>query len=241
MDLITGQEGKLVKMKISACEDTAPYAATGEEYEVLINPEKIVRKFETVYDDTQAEGTTGTDLRFRRQKPQVFNLELLFDGTGVVANDKLPLTGILPPMPEKVSDQVGRFKQIVLEYDGTRHSPNLVQIQWGDFLFKGKLKDVTFTYTLFNPDGTPLRAKAECKFVESIDDELRVARERSESPDLTHIRAVKEDDSLPLMANRIYQDPAYYMEVAKVNKLKSVRNLRTGDRIHFPPVRKESR
>lgn len=241
MSFITGLEGRLIKMKITACEDTAPFAANGDEYEVLINPEKVVRKLETVYDDTQAEGTTGTHLRFRHQRPMNLDLELLFDGTGVVANDKIPLSGLLPSSPEKVSEQIERFQQVVFEYDGTKHSPNLVQVQWGEILFKGRLKEVTYTYTLFNPDGTPLRAKAECKFVESVDDTLRVARERSESPDLTHIRAVNEGDDLTLMSHRIYNDPSYYMEVARANKLKSIRDLRVGERIHFPPVRKEEK
>jgi hypothetical protein len=47
---------------------------------------------------------------------------------------------------------------------------------------------------------------------------------------------VKEDESLALMAHRIYNDPGYYMEVARANKLYSVRNLEVGARIHFPPV-----
>ncbi len=245
MDLITGLEGQLTKLKISVCEDTEPYAPrSGEdfEYEALINPEKIHREFKAVYDESQGEGTTGTDPRFRMQLPQKLNIELLFDGTGVVANDKFPGSNLLGmSQPETVADQVAKFKSIVFEYDGTKHSPNLLQVQWGDFLFKGRLKDLTLKYTLFNPDGTPLRATATCKFVESMDDALRAAKEKAESPDLTHIRSVKEGENLPLMAHRIYLDPSYYVEVARANRLKSVRSLETGMQIHFPPVKKKDK
>jgi len=103
------------------------------------------------------------------------------------------------------------------------------------------LKDLTITYTLFKPDGTPLRAKAHCVFVESMNDSLRTARERSSSPDLTHVRNLKEDDNLPLMAQRIYNEPGYYQEVAKANKLRSLRQVPVGTRIHFPPIDKTSK
>ena len=245
MEFITGVEGELTKMRLTVCEDTEPFnPRTGDDftYEVLINPEKIERKFQSVLDTTQGEGTTGTDVRFRAQLPQALKLELLFDATGVVANDKIPFSNVLGlSQAEAVSDQVARFKSIVFDYDGTKHSPNLIQVQWGDFIFKGKLKDLTVTYTLFKPDGTPLRAKATCNLVESLSDALRVARERSESPDLTHIRTVMEGENLPLMTHRIYNDPAYHIEVARINSLKSIRGLKTGSRIYFPPINKESK
>lgn len=242
MQFITGLEGQLTKMRITVCEDTEPFnPRSGEEfqYEVLINPEQVQQKYNTVYDQSQAEGSTGTDVRFRAQLPQTFNLELLFDGTGVVANDKIPLSNLLGlNRAEPVADQIARFRRIVFDYDGTKHSPNLLQIQWGTFLFKGKMKEMTLSYTLFKPDGSPLRARAACVFVESLSDALRTAKERAESPDLTHIRSVKGDESLALMAHRIYNDPAYYVEVAAANKLQSLRNLEVGARIHFPPVKK---
>ncbi len=245
MELFTGLEGKLTKMKINVCESTEPFnPRSGDdfEYEVLVNPEQIQQKFSTVFDESQADGTTGADVRFRVQKPQNFETDLLFDGTGVLANSPLPGANILGlKTSETVDDQLARFKNIVFKYNGDTHAPNLLQIQWGSFLFRGKLKDLTITYSLFKPDGTPLRAKAKCLFVESMADSLRAARERSESPDLTHVRIIKDQENLPLMAHRIYNDPGYYREVAKANKLRSLRQIPVGTRIHFPPIDKTKR
>jgi len=244
MELITGVEGELSKMQFTICEDSEPFLPrSGDDftYQVLINPEKIQRKFKTVFDESQGEGTTGTEVRFRTQLPQDFDVELLFDATGVVANDKLPFSNILGlSEAEPVSDQIDRFKSVVFDYDGTKHSPNLVQVQWGDFTFKGKLKELTISYTLFKPDGTPLRAKASCKLVESLSDAIRVAKESSESPDLTHIRTVQEEDNLPLLAHRIYNEPGYHVELAKINRLNSLRSLSTGTKIYFPPINKDN-
>ena len=40
------------------------------------------------------------------------------------------------------------------------------------------------------------------------------------------------------MAFRIYGDASLYLEVARVNKLNDFRNIKAGDRISFPPLKK---
>ena len=96
------------------------------------------------------------------------------------------------------------------------------------------------TYKLFKSDGTPLRATANAKFKGFVEENLRVALENNSSPDLTHIRTVKEGDKLPLMTFRIYGDSRYYLEVAKVNNITNFRKLTVGQKIFFPPIQKTS-
>ena len=107
-------------------------------------------------------------------------------------------------------------------------------------MFKGVLTEMDITFKLFKPDGTPLRATASAKFTGFIEDNLRVAMENNTSPDLTHVRIVKEGDTLPLMSQRIYGDSKYYLEVAKANKITIFRKLKVGQLIFFPPIEKVS-
>ena len=95
-------------------------------------------------------------------------------------------------------------------------------------------------FKLFNPDGTPIRAVAKAKFQEFVEDDLRVAKENNQSPDLTHLRTVKAGDTLPLMSFRIYGDSKYYLEVAKANNIHNFRSLITGQQLFFPPIIKTS-
>jgi nucleoid-associated protein YgaU len=111
-------------------------------------------------------------------------------------------------------------------------------IKWGALLFKGSLVDLSIEYRLFASDGTPLRANAKLKVKGTIDDDLRVAKENNQSPDLTHYRKVKAGDTLPLMCYRIYGDSNYYLEVARVNKIMQFRKLKPGQEIFFPPLQK---
>ena len=73
------------------------------------------------------------------------------------------------------------------------------------------------------------------KYLVSLQPRVRTIKNR---PDLTHIRVVKEGDTLPSMANDIYGDFSYYLEVAKANNLQDFRNLIPGQKLYFPPFDK---
>jgi nucleoid-associated protein YgaU len=78
-------------------------------------------------------------------------------------------------------------------------------------------------------------------FKEFKEEDLRVAEENNASPDLTHVRVVKDGDSLPLMCYRIYGDARYYMDVARTNGLVNFRSLTPGTKLVFPPFDKQAK
>jgi nucleoid-associated protein YgaU len=53
---------------------------------------------------------------------------------------------------------------------------------------------------------------------------------------MTHVRLVKEGDTLPALTREIYGDYRYYLEVARVNQLDDFRSLEPGTRLFFPPL-----
>lgn len=250
-------EGTLEKLRIIPCQmaDFSDLDPQNEKaYSVLINPETVNEKYEVKYNETSSPGSTSAELKFDKVLPQTYDLDLVFDGTGLLTDDNSlgtnmlgniasDLTGLdLVEEPESVPDQIKKFKEVVLEYDDNVHQPRYVVLIWGqtdkDALFKGRLTNLDITYTLFHPDGTPLRAKAKATFKQSITVADQNSEKSNNSPDLTHVRIVKEGDTLPLMTHRIYGDSKYYLEVARVNNLKNFRSLEVGSKIIFPPIDK---
>ena len=197
----------------------------------MFNPETYRIRYEISQNQQQAQGTSATGPRFSKTLPEDLQLDFIFDRSGVVK-------GYNDPNGEGIIGDIEKFKRIILDYNGDQHKPNYLIISWGSLLFKGSLKDMDITYKLFKPDGTPIRATVSATFKGFIEDNLRVARENNNSPDLTHIRMVNEGDSLPLMTFRIYGDSKYYLEVAKANKLVNFRKLTPGQQIVFPPIEK---
>lgn len=216
--------GSLTKLTISAFTDiklTPPGAGT---FNVLFNPNSYTLKYEVDYNSSQGIGTTGTPQQFNKIKPREFSLEFILDGTGV-ASDKID-----------VKDTVSHFLNLSYEYNGEMHRPYYLRVTWGTLDIRCILKSADVTYNLFAPDGRPLRGKIVASFSEVLDDKLRVAKDWTSSPDLTHTRVISFGDTLTTEVYKIYGDPKYYIEVARANGLSNVRRLKTGSKVFFPPL-----
>jgi hypothetical protein len=217
------------KLKIVSYSD-ASRKNEGDSMDVMVNPESYTQKISVKFSDKQAPGTSAKMPKFSKIEPQKLDFELLFDSTGVINNKKNETKGI--------EEQLSEFKKLTVEYKGDKHRPRFLSIYWGTLKFDCCLETIDITYKLFRSDGLPLRAVAKVSFTGSMDDEKRVAVEKASSPDLTHIRTVREGDTLPLMTYLIYGDAKHYADVARANGLKDFRNLKPGQRIFFPPIAK---
>lgn len=235
--------GELIKLKIKAYADEQFTQEVSEgEFKSLLNPENYTFKYKIEQNEDQASGTSSSAPRFNRALPEDLELEFLFDRTGVITDYGAAGTEDNKTFKDEgggIIDDVEKFKKVVFDYNGDEHKPNYLIISWGTLLFKGTLSEMDITFKLFKADGTPLRAVAKGKFKGFVEDNLRIAKENNSSPDLTHVRIVKEGDTLPLMAFRIYGDSKYYLEVARVNELANFRKLEVGQQIYFPPIDKK--
>ncbi|MCE7991890.1 MAG: LysM peptidoglycan-binding domain-containing protein [Roseivirga sp.] len=238
--------GELVKMKFVPCEE-ADFSDVNfdhaDAYTALINPETFDENYEVKFDEKTPDGAIGADLKYKKMMPDTIDLSLVFDSTGILQDDNSFGTNLLSTSTtESVPDQIKAFKKAMLEYQGGVHQPRYVVIYWGltesSDVFKGRLTKLTLNHTLFHSDGTPIRTKAKITLKRSIDIKTQQDVKKDSSPDLTHIRIVKEGDTLPLMTSRIYGDPKYYLEVARVNRLTNFRKLEVGSEIVFPPIDK---
>lgn len=216
-----------------------------EWYVAQVNPSSYSLNHLITYTYQRGQGFSKSEAVFNDAPPINLNFEFLFDGTGVVppAADigDIPLVGALAsalsqPKPFVVMDEIRKFNRLVYDYDSDKHRPRQLLLVWGTLVFSCVLSSVTYRFTLFNPDGTPLRAVASCSFCESIPKKLKELLENPLSPDLTHLREVRDGDTLPAMAHAIYGKPELYLQVAQANRLVNFRRLRQASRVEFPPL-----
>lgn len=227
-----GDSGSLEKMVIIAYEKNDFKGEIGQ-IAVHINPEKYSRNYEICYNDVQAQGSSSGTPEYNRTQSDKVEFELVFDGTGVIASD---LPGVEPFSEDGITDQIDEFLGLIFTYNGSIHSPNYLKLSWGKLLFKCRLSSLNLTYTLFKPDGTPLRARADCSFVEFTNPVELAEEENKSSPDVTHVVTVRAGDTLPLLCYGIYGSSVYYPQVAAVNGLTDFRELAIGDQLLFPPL-----
>ena len=216
------------KMSIEAYKEADYSGEPVKTFEVMFNPNTYSQKYEVNYDDAQGQGDSASKQVFGGIKPQDYTFDFLFDGTGTAA--------------EKVDvhEVIEDFLTITAKLDGEIHRPFYLKLSWGSLIVKCVLKSADVTYTLFKSDGYPLRAKVKATFTENIPDTERAAEERKSSPDLTHVRTVKQGDHLTLLSDRLCKDPAYYLQLAQVNGLTNFRRLAVGQVLRFPPIKDRS-
>lgn len=216
--------GELERLTIKAYEAADYSGSPAATFEAYVNPNEITIGYEIEYDAAQGAGTTGSRMNFKAMKPGDLSLTFFVDGTG--ANGRAI----------DVQQRVEQF-QTATGYNGKIHRPNYLKVVWGTLQVKRcVLKSASIAYKMFKPDGVPLRAVITATFADNSDDQTRVALAQDESPDLTHVRLIKDGDTLPALCHAIYGDPLRYLQVAGVNGLNDFRRLEAGMRLVFPPL-----
>lgn len=232
-------DGKLNKMLITAYEPSSaggPSVLSSESYEAWVNPECFKIDYAVQYANRRIQGKSGTEPRYAQTVPPKYHFELWFDSTIATAEAASPLSNAMDVLKE-----LKTFNSLVYDFDGDRHSPKRVHICYGTIEMDAVLVEMNIEMKLFDKSGNPIRAIAKVKFQEAISNQQRESRDKTNSPDLTHLRIVEVGDTLPLMADRIYGDASLYLEVARVNNLTNFRTLKPGSQLFFPPINKTAK
>ena len=112
-------------------------------YSFMINPDSIKLQ-QTFAPAVETDSKPNGRLSF----------EIVIDCTGVVDANRTDLPG-----------EMSRIKTILYKYKGQILKPNFVKMEWGNHLsFYGVLTSLDTSYTLFKPDGTPLRVRMSFVF-----------------------------------------------------------------------------
>jgi len=195
-------------------------------YTVRVNPEKYSQSFRVQYDQRAAAGASNATLRFSQMPPQTIAFELLFDATGVI-----------PGSATDLAAELKSFLAVVYDYDGDIHEPRYLRVFWGKLDFTCRLTNMELQYTLFNPAGAPLRARASVTFTNFVDPKTIAEKADQRSADLTHARTVRAGETLRSIARDVYGRAELYVQLARANRLPSTRRLRPGMTILCPPTR----
>ena len=226
--------GKLAKLRFMAFTDpdcTKPAAVFPDFFEVMFNPTTFNEKYTASFVEEKTAGTNANPNKFFRNNPQNLTFEFTLDGTGAIN----PEDKFIP-----VSLRIEQLKTVIYTYNGSVHHPNYVAVSYGVFFFKGQCGNLDINYTLFNSVGVPLRAVVTVQFVQTQSVSLSEIIAWKNSPDLTHIRIVKDHDTFTGMCNGIYERNDLFFEAGKSNDLNNFRRVGTGKKLFFPPLSKKT-
>ncbi|MBK9749021.1 MAG: peptidoglycan-binding protein [Anaerolineae bacterium] len=204
-----------------------------EEMFVLFNPTEYAISKGAQIAEIGIPGLDNPLLQFVRGQNTKLTLELFFDttdsGMGEDARDVRELTA---PFFELVRIQP------------ETHAPPRIQFMWGSpgkpfdkaNDFKAIVESVNQKFTLFAPNGNPLRATLSLTLREYKSIQEQVEELKLNSPDHTKRRMVKRGETLSQIAWEEYRDPQMWRVIAEANRLTNLRDLTPGTELELPAI-----
>ena len=185
--------------------------------------------------------------QFVRGQAEKLTLELFFDST-----DRGMGKGAV-----SVTTRTDRIYQLI-KIEPTRHAPPICTFIWNDQFpgsslngnsgssasgnqrrngFKCIVESVKQKFTLFSPEGVPLRATLSVALREykTLDEQL--AHLNLSSPDRTHSHVIQSNDTLSGVAALFYRRSGDWRFVADANGIEDPRRLTVGTFLTIPPTR----
>ena len=222
MDLASGI---LEKMEIIAYSDEN-FSTEKGRIKVELNPNGYQQTKKHNYVSTPVIGAKNV-ARFSHEENEKQTFEFLFDNTLISPTH----------ISTDVKTRVDALTKLVYSINGSIHKPNQLLLSWGALQFKCFCESIQANYTHFNLAGSPVRAKVKVDFVQKITHKQHQSETQSNSPDMTHYKLISAGVNLPQIANEIYRDPSYCIELAAFNQLDTFRNLPEGKEIIAPPLK----
>lgn len=227
----------------------------GDPIEVQFNPTEYAFEKTARFGEVSLNGLDSPILQFVRGESEKLTLELFFDGTSEPAGGGLlgalgaGIGGGGASEPKSLAERVDAFYRMV-KVTGSLHTPPLVRITWGQAFpgavtseseaptptFDAAVETVNRRYTLFDPEGKPLRC-----IVGLTLREYRTLREQLTelnlmTSDHTRLHTVREGETLPKIAYDAYKDAARWRVIADANDLPDPTDLTPGRVLDLPPL-----
>ena len=193
---------------------------TGEDIPVLFNPREYVLEKKTPWTEMEVFGMDSPPVQFTLGERKRLIMELFFD----TSDEKTD-----------VREHTQKIETLML-VNAQEHRPPLLRFAWGSLSFDCVLEDLVQRYTLFRPDGTPLRAILKAVFKEYATAKTQLSQTRRESADHTKRLSLREGENLASLAALEYGDPSKWRVIAHANGIDDPENIAAGTLVELPPL-----
>jgi nucleoid-associated protein YgaU len=208
-------------------------------FTVQFNPTEVSFEKAMKFAEITIPGLDVPLQQFVRGEAEKLTLELLCDstekGTGLGA--------------ESVTTQTDKVFSMA-RINPKTHAPPVVKLSWnnhfpGDSLapnlssqrrtsFTGVIESIRQKFTLFSPEGVPLRATINLTIREYKKLEDQIDQLNLQSPDRTHSHTIKGAETLSGIAASEWTRPGAWRVIADENEIEDPRRLRVGTFLRIP-------
>ncbi len=228
------------------------------EIEALFNPETITIETAVEWTPRELAASEGGFCVLEPPSgggysPPTLALELFFDtcegapstggGAGVGQALKQAVTGGalgMHPGADPTGISVLEYTKEVVgltRVGRDMHRPPICALKWGQLqIFEGVLTSLRQEFTLFLPNGTPVRAMLTCQFKQYQRAQETMMELDLHSANVPKTYMVRRRDTLTRIAAEMYNDPAMWRHIAKANGITNPRALSPGQVLMIPKL-----
>lgn len=204
---------------------------------LLFNPTEFTVDKSNSYTEVNIPGLPSSLFQFVKGGARTLTMDLFFDTYEAGLDVRLFTDLITGWDAGAIYSSLAFGRKGLMDLDADLHAPPVCLFIWGSYVFQCIIERVSKRFTMFLPEGIPVRATLNVSLKEYRDFESQVKETSLQSADITKRWVIKQGDSLWLIAARVYGNPALWRHLATANGITNPRLLEAGRELVVPPLR----
>jgi hypothetical protein len=204
------------------------------------NPKELTFRKGVQVAEINIPGLDSPLLQFVRGQNETLSLDLFFDTTDEGMGARAT----------SVTEKTDLIYELV-KIDPDAHAPPVCEFFWHDKFpgtdvahvgnqrrssFKCIVERVQQRFTLFSPEGVPLRATLTVTLREYKTLDQQLQQLNLNSPDRTHSHVLQRGETLAAVSGRYYRRPGAWRQIADANGIDDPRRIEPGVFLSVPPI-----
>jgi len=200
----------------------------------LFNPKELSVEKSNQFAEVSIPGLQSPIFQFVRGNARTVTLDLLFDTYEEGTDVRLFTDRITGWDAGSIFSNLPGAARGLMDIDSDLHAPPVCLFIWGTFVFQCIIERVSKRFTMFLPEGIPVRATLNVTLKECREVDIQVKELSLQSSDLTKRWVVKQGESLWYIAAMEYGDPSDWRLIAEANGIDNPRMLKPGEELVIP-------
>lgn len=200
----------------------------------LFNPKELSVEKGNQFAEVSIPGLPSPIYQFVRGNARTVTLDLFFDTYEQGTDVRLFTDRITGWDAGSMFSRLPGITRGLMDIDPDLHAPPVCLFIWGAFIFQCIIERVSKRFTMFLPEGIPVRATLNVTLKEYREVETQVKEIALQSADLTKRWIVRQGDSLWSIASKEYGDPGEWRRIADANNIDNPGFLTPGQELVIP-------
>lgn len=202
----------------------------------LFNPSEFTVERTNQFTEVNVPGLSASTFQFVRGGSRTITMDLFFDTYEEKTDVRLFTDRITGWDSGSIFSKLPGAAKGLMDIDSDFHAPPVCQFIWGSYIFPCIIERISKRFTMFLPEGIPVRATLSVTLREYKEYETQLQEAARQSADRTKTWRVKEGENLQSIAAKEYGDPASWRSIAEANGIDNPRIVESGIELVIPPL-----